>query len=262
MKIQRKKLAAAILSSSFLIAAGSAFAETEAAKTNKDYQHKPVMEDRDTLAEESREAWKETKKDSKDVWQDTKEGTKEAWKDTKQGSKELWSDSKKLFSEGVIAGRLESAIILNEHLNPFEIDIDVKQDRVTLSGEVDSEVDKELAENIAKGIEGVNDVTNNIVVSDKARDRSELMAKKKDDEVHGRREFSQYVDDVSTTASIKAELLTNSEVEGLQIDVDTYNDTVTLSGEVKSEAVKSLAEAIAKKRDSVKKVVNNLEVNS
>lgn len=261
MNIQRKQLAAAIISSTFFMASGAALAGNEVYKTEGEHAKKPMVEERDSLAENTEEAWDDTKHETKDAWQDAKEGTKEAWKDTKQGSKELWSDSKKMFNEGVIAGRLESAIILNEHLNPFEIDIDVKGDRVTLSGEVDSEVDRELAENIAKGIEGVNDVSNNITVSEKARENTREMAKdvRKED---GKREFSQYVDDVSTTASIKAELLTNSEVEGLDINVDTYNDTVTLSGEVKSEQVKSLAEAIAKKRDGVKKVVNNLEVNS
>lgn len=248
MSIQRKQLAAAIISSAFFVTAGTALAGEKSYQADAEHDKKMMDKDHDSLAKNTQETWQEAKKE-----------TKEAWQETKQGSKELWNDSKKMFSEGVIAGRLESAIILNEHLNPFEIDIDVKRDNVTLSGQVDSEIDKELAENLAKGVEGVNSVTNNITVAeDTSKKRQAMMTTDKD----SKREFSQYVDDVSTTASIKAELLTNSEVEGMDINVDTYKDTVTLSGEVKSEQVKSLAEAIAKKRDSVKKVVNNLEVNS
>ena len=55
-------------------------------------------------------------------------------------------------------------------------------------------------------------------------------------------------------------VLANDEVKGLSIDVDTEGDKVILSGEVNSEREKALAESIAKKRDDVSTVVNNLRV--
>lgn len=48
----------------------------------------------------------------------------------------------------------------------------------------------------------------------------------------------------------------------LDIEVDTLNDNVTLSGNVKSLAEKALAQAIAAKHNDVKCVVNNLQVRS
>jgi osmotically-inducible protein OsmY len=70
------------------------------------------------------------------------------------------------------------------------------------------------------------------------------------------------VDDVSTTAAIKAELLASKNIDGLDIDVETLNDKVTLSGKVKSLEQKSLAQAIAAKHNDVKGVANNLQVKS
>ncbi len=48
----------------------------------------------------------------------------------------------------------------------------------------------------------------------------------------------------------------------LDIGVDTLNDKVTLSGNVKSLAEKALAQAIAAKHNEVKGLVNNLQVRS
>ncbi len=76
------------------------------------------------------------------------------------------------------------------------------------------------------------------------------------------RSFAQYVADVSTTAAIKTELLASKNIQGLNIDVDTLNDKVTLSGKVKSLEEKALVQAIAAKHDDVKGVVNNLQVKS
>lgn len=201
------------------------------------------------------QAYESAKNKTGEAWQDVKEGSKETWSDVKHGSKKAWKNTQTAFDNGVKSGKIETALILNKHLNPFEIDIDVEGNKVTLTGEVDSEIEKELAANIAKGVEGITDVDNKIVV--------EKNSKKRQANTSGtQRDFSQYVEDASTTASIKVELLANDNIEGMDINVDTFNDRVTLSGTVKSEAQKSLAEAIVKKREGVEAVVNRLKVNS
>ena len=177
------------------------------------------------------------------------------WADFKQDSKQSWKDSKSAFKDGWIESKLETALILNKHLNPFEIDIRVDNDTATLDGEVNSDIDKELAENIALGIEGIDDVDNNLKVVTKRNNTAKSTDKTE-------RDFSQYVSDATTTASIKTELLASKNVKGLKVDVDTYNDEVTLSGEVKSAQEKQLVEAIASKHDDVEKVINNLVVKS
>lgn len=188
-----------------------------------------------------------------------KQDGKQAWSEVKQDSKEVWRDTKSAFNEGVLEGKLEMAIMLNKHLDPFEIDIDVEGDKAVLEGVVNSDIDKDLAQSIAEGIEGINSVDNRLIVNSKldkgARDPNKVTQA-------GERDFSQFFSDVSTTASIKTELMANDNIKGLSVNVDTYNNQVTLSGEVQSEAQKSLAESIVKKREDVTKVINKIRVNS
>lgn len=208
----------------------------------------------DVLANERNDASNEVRESATELKQDTKRG----WAEAKQDSKEVWRDTKSAFNEGVLEGKLEMAIVLNKHLNPFEIDIDVEGDKAILEGEVDSEIDKDLAESLAEGIEGISSVENRLTVN---KTPSKSM---RDEKVAGDadRDFSQFFSDVSTTASIKTELLANDNIKGLDLNVDTVNNQVTLSGKVQSEAQKSLAESIAKKREGVSKVINNIRVNS
>ena len=187
-----------------------------------------------------------------------KKTASEYWAEFKQDSKQSWKDSKEAFKDGWIESKLETALILNKHLKARKIDIGVDNNTATLYGEVYSDIEKELAENIALGIEGIDSVKNNLtVVSAPEQSTSQTLT-----DSHQKRSFSQYVSDVSTTASIKSELLASKNVEGLPIDVDTYNDVVTLSGEVKNSAQKDLAQAIAAKQNDVKNVVNKLRVKS
>lgn len=184
-----------------------------------------------------------------------KKSAAEFWAEFKQDSEQTWQDSKSAFKDGWIESKLETALMLNKHLNSFEIDTRVDGDRATLEGNVYSDIDRELAENIALGVEGIDSVTNNIKVIEKPARVAESTPLKG-------RSFAQYVTDVTTTAAIKTELLASKNIKGLDIDVDTLNDKVTLSGKVKSAEEKSLAQAIAAKHNDVKGVVNNLQVKS
>lgn len=177
------------------------------------------------------------------------------WSEFKQDSKQTWKDTKEAFKDGWIESKLETALILNEHLDALDIDIRVDNTVASLSGEVNTDIEKELAENIALGIEGIDSVKNNIKVVPKQTSTAK-------EPLPRERSFSQYVSDVSTTAAIKTELLASKNVEGLKIDVDTYNNVVTLSGKVNTGAQKDLAQAIASKQHDVVNVVNKLDVRS
>jgi hyperosmotically inducible periplasmic protein len=146
---------------------------------------------------------------------------------------------------------------LNKHLDTLDIDIGVENNIATLDGEVHSNIEKELAENIALGIEGIDSVKNNLKITPKPTATAHQASP-----AGTQRSFLQYINDVSTTAAIKTELLASRNVGGLEIDVDTYNGVVTLSGKVNTSAQKDLAQAIAAKQDDVKNIVNKIEIDS
>ncbi len=70
----------------------------------------------------------------------------------------------------------------------------------------------------------------------------------------------EYVDDVAITTKVKAKLLDDDSVEGLDVNVDSTNGKVTLSGWADSEAEVRAAGQLAREVDGVKSVENKLQV--
>lgn len=156
-----------------------------------------------------------------------------------------------------IDGRLETTFLFNEHLNSFDIATDVDNGVVRLEGTVESGVERDLAGEIAKSIDGVRGVENELTVNaSRAR-----MARDSDAgrEAQG---FRQAVVDATLTARIKSKLLANSNVSGLAVDVDSRGGDVTLSGSVASEAEKELIASIAINTEGAISVNNRLMVEA
>lgn len=155
------------------------------------------------------------------------------WKD---GAKDAWID-----------GKAETTLLFNGNLNSFDINTDVKNGKVILTGKVDSSVDKALAEELVASLEGVTSVDNmlSVVAGNSQEQDDEMMQSLKDSKVE---------------TVVKARLLFESQVSGLDIEVEVKNGMVTLIGSVDTDAERDLAVAIAKNTDDVKRVVDKLEL--
>ena len=152
-----------------------------------------------------------------------------------------------LNSDLVIKTKIVTAYTLNSQLNPFDVKVTVENGNVTLAGSVQMQGEKDLAEQIAKGVDGVGTITNNLKI--------EKIAKR-----GYKPGFTQMVDDATTTAAVKSKLLMNSSTSGLDIHVKTVNGLVTLTGTVKTRIEKELAEKLATNTEGVAKVKNKLIV--
>ncbi len=153
--------------------------------------------------------------------------------------------------------KLVTLFAVNRNLSVFDIDTEVKNNVAVLNGAVETDIEKNLAEEIARSVEGIKDVNNNIVVS-KAKSSE---AKKRQQQANKGPTWGQKIEDMTTTASIKSKLLTNSNTHGLDVNIDTTSGKVTLKGKVKSDAEKALIEKIAENTNGVVAVTNKLEVN-
>ena len=69
-------------------------------------------------------------------------------------------------------------------------------------------------------------------------------------------------DDTALTAKVKAALIAEPGLKSTDINVDTKEATVTLSGTVASNELRDRAKQIASSTDGVKNVVDNLVVKS
>lgn len=191
----------------------------------------------------------------KQGWQETKRDAKEYWTDFKQDAKQTWGDSKEAFRDGWVEGKLQSVLLMSEHIDVNDIDIEVNDYVATLSGAVDNEVTRELAEELAKGVEGINEVDNKLKIKKDKKD----MAKNESDR---RMSVGRYVADSLLTAELKLDLIQSESVPAMDLNLTVNDDVVIIEGEVKSESVKDLAEKIVSNNVDVREVVNNIEVKS
>lgn len=150
--------------------------------------------------------------------------------------------------DAAITGRIETMFLLNEHLNPFNINTNTDHGVVTLVGAVNDPVQRELAEELAASVDNVVEVRNQIVVS------RETFGEKE------RRKFGQKVTDKTTNASVRARLIYNREFKGLQIGVETVNGVVRLYGVVKSEPQRQRIEQVTMDTRGVVDVKNELVI--
>jgi hyperosmotically inducible protein len=152
-----------------------------------------------------------------------------------------------------IDGKLEAVYALNRHLSAFAIETEVDEGIVHLTGNVQQDIDRDLAGELAKNIDGVVDVSNELVVVADARSPSP--------EAEGR-SFARWIDDATTTASVKSKLLSNPNTAGMRIGVETRGEVVTLSGQVASAEERDLAEELTRNTGDVETVRNQLTVGS
>jgi osmotically-inducible protein OsmY len=164
------------------------------------------------------------------------------------------ADSSQPAKDSFITGKLEATYLFNRHLSPFTIHSETTNGVVHLTGTVDNNIDRDLAGEIAKGIDGVTSVKNDLVIKAGSGQASTKSS-------GSTRSFGQYVDDATTTAMVKTKLLADPNVKGLKISVETTGDVVTLTGKVGSAEQKQLAEKLAQNTSDVKKVKNELVID-
>jgi osmotically-inducible protein OsmY len=74
------------------------------------------------------------------------------------------------------------------------------------------------------------------------------------------RSTGQYIDDAAISTSVKSALIADSEVKARDVQVQTYQGTVQLSGFVDDQKQANRAVEIARSREGVKMVENDLHV--
>ena len=162
-----------------------------------------------------------------------------------KGAKDAWID-----------GKAEATLLFNGNLDSFDINTDVKNGNVVLTGKVENSVDKKLAEELVANIDGVTSVDNKLtVVAD-----SDMHSDMSDDMEEGVEGGTSELTDAKIATVIKTRLLMDTDISGFDIDVDVENGIVKLTGEVDSDAERDLAVEIAKNASDVKDVESNLRV--
>lgn len=128
---------------------------------------------------------------------------------------------------------IKSKLLWNSHTEGLNINVSTTQGAVTLKGNADSAQAKELAEHLARNTAGVKQVNNHIKVS-----ASESTTAKAQQVASG---ASTAINDTWITSKVKSSFLYDSNLDGLNIAVETQRGMVQLSGHVLSSEEKQLA---------------------
>ena len=203
-------------------------------------------------------------------------------------------------ADAATTAAVKTKLLADTKVGGLGIDVDTKDNVVTLSGKVRTAAERTEAIRLARTTTGVKDVVNKLVIDpnykgvtnkddkakaeikdeakdakgttgravDKTKDASkDAAAKTKEvskDAAQKTKDAAVKSKDVtadaSITSAVKTKLLGDPKVGGLKIDVDTKDNVVTLTGTVKSAAEKAEAIRLAKNTTGVKSVVDKLVI--
>jgi hyperosmotically inducible protein len=154
-----------------------------------------------------------------------------------------------------IDDRVEFRLDTSDIVRKYNVHTKVLNGVVTLSGDVATAAQKTEAERLARGVDGVVKVQNEITI-DPDEDKSVTDRIKS-----GMNKTGEAITDAWITTKVKWYLAKDDGLRSVtSIDVDTKDNVVTLKGSVKTAAEKSRAVELAHKADGVKKVVDQLTI--
>ncbi|MFH2093224.1 MAG: BON domain-containing protein [Pseudomonadota bacterium] len=145
-----------------------------------------------------------------------------------------------IIDDSVISSTVKTRMISDEFVKARYIDVDVLNGVVYLIGVTESASQKRMAADIARGVEGVKRVENQLVI--------------------GQTSAGQILDDSVLTSKIKAELIKADNIRSNNVDVDTVNGVVTLTGIVSSLKEKNIILYVVQKVSGNHPIKDNLSV--
>ena len=142
--------------------------------------------------------------------------------------------------DAAITAKVKTALAADPTAKAYQINVDTNQGVVQLNGFVDSADGKQAAARVARSVDGVTRVDNNLEVKE------------------GERTLGAAVDDAKIATQVKTALAADSNTKAYQIKVDVNQGVVALGGFVDTEESKNNASRVARSVEGVKSVENNL----
>ena len=167
-------------------------------------------------------------------------------------------------ADGWLSTKIQSKFVADRDISATDIGVSSRDGVVRLKGRVLNEPMRSLAVAIAKNTDGVKQVIDELSVTI-AGPAAPLSAQKPS--AAGAiattgivDTTSRSADDGRITSSIQAKYFLDDKVKGRQINVDTTNGVVTLTGQVGSESERGDALLLARTTEGVKRVEDSLTV--
>jgi len=172
--------------------------------------------------------------------QKVEDKAKSAAEDTKDTTKSMTHEAKQGMSDSWITSKTKIALFSDDRVKGSQVHVETKGGTVMLRGKVDDAEAKTAAGEIAKGIDGVKSVKNELqVVAPSNRKAVDA-------------------DDKQITKSIENRFKQDPQLKNAKIDAKVNAGVVTLTGEVKSIDTSARASEVARGIPGVRSVKNDL----
>lgn len=150
--------------------------------------------------------------------------------------------------------KVKATLVFHKNVNFTNTEVLAQNGTITLRGQANSVAQRDLTTEYAMDVEGVENVVNQMTVSNAPlKTGKKTMTNKMD-------AMAEAIDDASITALVKTTLLYHRSTNGINTTVKTKDGVVTLSGKAKNAAEKDLSTKFASDVHGVKKVINNMNV--
>jgi len=143
--------------------------------------------------------------------------------------------------DSLLTAKTKIALYADDRVSGSSVSVDTKNGVVHLRGKVGNADEKKAAEEVAKGIDGVTDVKNELQVVAAAQRKA---VDAKDDDI---------------TKAVKSRLSKDARLKGSNVDVRADKGVVTLTGEVKDLGARARASEVARGVAGVRAVKNELK---
>lgn len=174
-------------------------------------------------------------------------------------------------SDPWITAKTKLTLLTTDGVDVLDVDVDTVNGRVTLHGEVQSEAEREEAVEVARDIDGVTEVNNQLQVVPK-REYEQVEASDAQLKDRGVEQLDREptVDDSDIegesvhdgTVVLAGDAKTLSDHENTDIDVAVSGGVARLAGTVDSQADRLTAAVVARGVPGVRAVRNDLDVSS
>jgi hyperosmotically inducible protein len=144
--------------------------------------------------------------------------------------------------DSTITAKVKSDLARDPATSASRIDVETFRGKVQLNGFVPSTEMKSEATRVARNVQGVQKVENNLRIGE------------------GEHTAGQALDDTVITAKVKTALAADSTVAAHNVNVETRGGVVQLAGFVDDSTQKTQATEVARRISGVKQVDNQLEV--
>jgi len=144
--------------------------------------------------------------------------------------------------DGIVTAKVKSALLADPDIRSFEIKVETRNGEVMLSGFVGNQAQVDRAILVARGVEGVKVVTDNVTLKE------------------GAATVGNTVDDAIITTKVKSALLADPNIKSFDIAVVTRKGEAQLSGFVDNQTQIDHATELARAVDGVRSVANEMSV--